>query len=351
MPVSLEIPPSPSLTVSWIREGYVLLRERGVEEVLESFPEELGGLLVGNDWKVLRKRFGEGEGMSIVALAQRLAFQPSEDVVIISRVDVHGREVYQVIGREEFVRSPYDRVKKEGYSLQLMKLERYQWVTALELGTIGKQVTPYADRHATFLLLAGLAATYAARTARDYVFLLYDPITLSSMEKSAELALSMREAAKEALRKALGELGEWDEEYVTLRVIFNEELVERAKSHELRSLGFRVIRVRREAQSLKVYGDVPLTLFLEREVYKHKELLNRISGALGKLAKPLSNYLKGRDLLGDGYHAFRALKNLYMYYETGAPVFLAQYNREVHAMAETLPPENRRRREYLCAVL
>jgi len=351
LPVRLEIPPSPSLAVSWIREGYVLLRERGVEEVLESFPEELGGLLVGNDWKVLGKRFGRGESVSMAAVARRLAFEPSEGVVIRSRVGVHGQEVYQVIGSEEFVRLPYEGVMKDGYSLQLMKLERYQGVTALELGTIGKQVTAYADRYATFLLLAGLAATYAARTPRDYVFLLYDPVTLSSMEGSAELVLVIREAAKEALRKALEELGEWDEEYVTLRVVFNEELVKRAESHELRSLGFRAIRVRREAQSLKIYGDIPLTLFLEREVYRRKEFLYRINGALDRLAKPLSNYLKGRDPLGDGYHAFRALRSLYMYYETGSPAFLAQYNREVHAMVEVLPREDKRRQKYLCAVL
>uniref|UniRef100_A0A7C4FBM7 NurA domain-containing protein n=1 Tax=Thermofilum pendens TaxID=2269 RepID=A0A7C4FBM7_THEPE len=352
MPVRLEISPSPSLTVSWIREGHVSCK-RGVEEVLKNFPDELGGLLVGNDWRVLRRRFGGGEGMSIVALAQKLAFEPGEDVVIRSRVGVHGQEVYQVIGSEKFVQLPYDRVKKDGYSLQLMKLERYQWVTALELGTIGKQVTAYADRYATFLLLAGLAATYAAKTPRDYVFLLYDPMTLSSVEESAEFALVIREVAKEALRKVVRELGEWNEEYITLRVVFNEEFIYRARSLELKSLGFRMVRIRREGgQSLKVYGDTPLTVFLERDIYQRREFLGRINNALSRLAAPLRSYLRGRDQSGDGYHAFRALKNMYMYYETGAPVFLAQYNREVHAMAEALPQgDARRRRKYLCAVL
>jgi len=353
LPVKLEIPPSPSLTVTWMWEGYLLLRERGVDEVLGHLTDELNGLLVGNDWKVLRRKFGKEEGMSIAALAERLAFQPDEDVVITSVVKPD--EGYQAMGSVEYVRAPFTRVKNEGFSLQLLKLERYQWVTALELGALGEQVTPYADRYATFLLLAGVASTYAAKTPREYIFLLYDPVTLSSMEGRGELALSIKAAAKEALRAAVKELREWNEEYITLRVVFNEEFVHRARAYELRSLGFRVIRVRREGQSLKVYGDTPLTVFLERSIYQNRQLLQRINNALSKLAAPLSSYLQGRDTWGDGYHALRALKNLYMYYETGDLTFLAQYNREVHAMAEAIPQgearQRRRRQEYLCAVL
>ena len=349
MPVKLEIPPSPSLATTWVWEGYLLLRERGVSGVLEHLTDELNGMLVGNDWKVLREKFGRDEGMSVAALAKRLAFQPDEDVVVASVVKPD--EGYQAIGSVKYVHAPLTTVKKEGFSLQLMKLERYQWVMALELGAFGKQVTPYADRYATFLLLAGLASTYAARTPREYIFLLYDPVTLSSMEGRGELSLSIKEAAKEAIRKAVEELGEWNEEYITLRVLFNEEFIHRAKAYELRSLGFRVVRVRREGQSLKVYGDTPLSVFLERSVYQDSRLLQRINSALSVLAAPLGNYLRGRDTWGDGYHALRALKNLYMYYETGDLTFLAQYNREVHAMAEAVPQGDSRGRKYLRAVL
>uniref|UniRef100_A0A7C4BA17 Uncharacterized protein n=1 Tax=Thermofilum pendens TaxID=2269 RepID=A0A7C4BA17_THEPE len=349
MPVRLEIPSSPSLTSTWVREGYLLLRGRGVEGVLEGLTDELNGLLVGNDWNVLQQKFGEGRVTNIVALAKHLAFQSDEEVVITSVV----KPGYQAIGSTKFVQGPRTKVRNEGFSLQLLKLERYEWVTALELGAFGRQVTPYADRYAIFLLLAGLASTYTVRTRKgEYIFLLCDSTTLSSMEGKEELVLIVKESAKEALRRAVRELRGWNEEYITLRVVFNEQFINRAKFLELKSLGFRMVRVRSERHSLKVYGDTPLMVFLERDIYRRKEFLGRINNALSRLAAPLSSYLQGRDQSGDGYHAFRALKNLYMYYETGAPVFLAQYNREVHAMAEALPQgDARRRREYLCAVL
>ncbi|MEM4761718.1 MAG: hypothetical protein QW230_01945 [Thermofilum sp.] len=336
----VELPLSPSLSATWIYEGLLALRAQVLGSMLQDERcEELKQLFVGNDIKVLSKFLGKGslKELSVRDLLQGLQPAPGEELVLQSRV--YASRGLHAVGSAAWLLDP-DRVKREGVSLQVLKVERYQTLSSMELGTLSKQVTTYFDRYALFLFLLGLASTYVSRVQNDLLFIPFDVPTLAEVVWSGkpgaeQLWLSVREKARSRVRSSLSSLKAWSEEYVWLRVAFNREFIESAKSLEREVFGFRIVRLRREGNALKIYEDLPMQFLLSSKLYANPYLLDRIQDALDVLERPLGAFLRGKGSAA-GQRAFRALKYLYAYSETHNQYLLASYFRELHELCEEL---------------
>ncbi|MEZ0345795.1 MAG: hypothetical protein ABWK01_04530, partial [Infirmifilum sp.] len=201
------------------------------------------------------------------------------------------------------------------------------------------QLTVYADPYATLLFLRGVVSTFSFRLGADeHYFLFFSPTEYAKVERSTSMLLSAKDTLREELQNAVRELQGWLEEYVYLRLLYNNQVVTKLDANlgraNITDLKFRIVKLNKEGQTHKVYMDMPLEIHLMSKIYENEEMLERIQDSLKSLAGCASKFIQGRDKFGDGYHAYMAIKSLYMYTQTGNPVFLGEYNREVAAIRD-----------------
>ncbi|AKG38432.1 hypothetical protein MA03_02895 [Infirmifilum uzonense] len=328
-------PPTPSIVVSWFWEGYLALFEKSPDAMLE---EEKAGLLntifSGNDFKSI-KSFCSEKGFTGF-LKCLLDASEDQDADIYTRLDLERR--VQLYGEKGFVESPIGEVKKKGLSLQIMKVDRYQNISSLELGTLGDQITPYADTRAALLFLLGILSSFSTRVGMDHYFVLSTPSAYGHAEQNPTEYMGFKNVVIRELKEAMDEIGGWMDEYVYLRIIFNSELVRLAKerrgSLKVGSVRFRILRITKEGQTHKVYMDFPLEINLQSKLYENDTLVEEVRESLRSLSCYLSRFMRRNDSKGEGYHAYNAVKKLYMYAETQNPVFWSEYNREISAIRD-----------------
>ncbi|MEZ0345232.1 MAG: hypothetical protein ABWK01_01605 [Infirmifilum sp.] len=354
-------PPSPSLVTSWFWEGYLAAKEEGFDISGDDRAGRLNTIFTGNDFGGLKrlcpslseKKGEEGQGVfeGFYGCLQGLV-EDREDVV---ESKLMLKEKIHAYGLRDFLAQDLAGIKEKGLSLQVMKVDRYQGVSSLELGTLSSQLTVYADPYATLLFLRGVVSTFSFRLGADeHYFLFFSPTEYPTVERSTSMLLSARNTLRDELQNAVRELQGWMEEYVYLRLIFNREVVKKLRENlgvaNVTDLKLRVVRLNKEGRTHKVYMDMPLEIHLASKIYEDEQMLNGIQESLKSLAgcaskfvqrrDKSSKFVQQRDKFGDGYHAYMAIKRLYMYVQTGNPAFLVEYNREVATIRDIASANN-----------
>lgn len=348
MKVEVNIPPSSSLLISFLFEG--LLRIKSIclhdidAECLNKAWSELKERLknrqltfrfVGND------RNSVNRILNLCRDVQTLSFEKKGDfntfIECLNRLELKEISIsqkilpeMQLIGNEEFLKDP-SRAKQRGYSFQIMKTDRYQGIASLELGLLNKQVTLYSDLPATYLFFLGLLSSLIANVNReDFYFLFYDTSIIPQALERPNDYVDIKDDATEGLFKTISTLKSWSEEVVTLSILFNPELIDKMVNKEIGwAISFRLLRIRLEGNTYKVYNDVPLNIYLKQKIYENKDLLRALHDSIKDLTPAVSKFLRGEDPTGEGQHAYLALKNLYTFATTGNYSFLTRYYREL----------------------
>jgi hypothetical protein len=337
LPFKLLLPPAPSLVTSWLWEGYIEVLDKGLEGVLDENKknlEDLNAILTGNDYPSIRRFCSASEGakVNLELLLECLKNRfTAGDYIATVKVDLNNNA--QIYGSRDFVEKSFSEVKKEVLSLQIMKVDRYQGISSIELKALSKQVTTYADAPATLLFLLGVLSTFSVRRGTEHYFILLSPTEYASAEKEPTLYLNIKNMVRREVRTAVEEMNGWFEEYVYLRLLLNKEIVERTKSMMKDVVSLRIVKISREGQTLKVYADYPLAIFTRSKVYENLDLIDCVNSSLDSVAGCASRFVSGK-AGEEGCHAYMAIKKLYMYVNTFNPTFLAEYNREIATLRE-----------------
>jgi len=348
--VEVNIPPSPSLLTSFLLEGLLKIRSKCPHEVnakcLNKVWSELEDKLknkqltfrfVGNDMKSVNKVLNlckdarasssekEKKGLFNVFI-ECLKKLELKEISVSHKISSD----MQLIGSEEFLKDS-SKAKQRGYSFQVMKTDRYQGVASLELGLIKEQVTLYSDLPATYLFFLGLTSSLIADVNReDFYFLLYDTSLMPQALERPDVYTNVKDDAVKELFETISTLKNWSEEVVTLSILFNAELIKEINNRELGSVvSFRLLRIRLEGNTYKVYNDVPLNIYVKQKIYENLDLVEALHESIKDLTPAISRFLRGDDPTGEGQHAYLALKHLYAFATTGNYSFLTKYYREL----------------------
>lgn|GEM_PF-3482017 len=341
MQFRLKLPPAPSLVTSWLWEGYLEVLDKGLEGVVtenSNIPDDLNVVLTGNDYNSIRRicKAGEGEKITLEFLLRCLmnTFRDMEECSVTVKVDLNNYS--QMYGTKDFIEKGFSEVTRSGISLQLMKVDRYQGISSFELKTFSKQVTTYADAPALLLFLLGVLSTFSVRRSAELYFIFLGTTEYASAVKEPTLYLNIKNMVRREVRNAVEEMNGWFDEYVYLRILFNKEIIESAKNLMKEAVNLRIVKISREGQTLKVYADYPLTILTRSILFENLDLVNCINSSLDSVAGCASRFIAGKPS-EESYHAYMAIKKLYMYVNTFNSTFLAEYNREIAMLRELKP--------------
>jgi hypothetical protein len=233
------------------------------------------------------------------------------------------------------VSSPSSSRAQKEYSFQIMKVDRYKGISSIELQTIDEEITTYADMNGLLMFFYGLASSYVTTVRTedniDYYFLFFDIETLlrDVLGGNPTGWLDIKDHVVLAIRDVIRRFGEFNDEAITLAVLLNTYVLESLKKLNVQNISFRLVKVRGEDRTYKVYVDMPIGVYIKHKLYEDIELVNELSGVLSVLLEPAGRFVRGRDEYGDGYHAFKSIRYLYNYIASGSPVYLFNMYREV----------------------
>jgi len=231
------------------------------------------------------------------------------------------------------------RARRE-YSFQIMKADRYKGISSIDLQTIDEEITTYADMNGLLVFFYGLASSYIttsiAKDAVNYYFLFFDVETLLEdvLRGDPSMWFNIKDRAASTIRDAIEALGGFNDEVITLVVLLDAYVLEALKNQNVSNVGFRLVEVRREGQTYKIYADIPISIYVNQKIYEDARLVNELSEVLKVLLRHAGRFVGGIDRYGDGYHAFKAIRYLYNYVVSGNPTHLASMYREVHEAHE-----------------
>jgi hypothetical protein len=370
--LKLDFPPNSSILNSALYEGYLFVSAKckdaeGVElewECVEKLLKEVGEskgwkevrfYLVGNDVKAtVKKLCGSVDITDIRGLTLCLSGKPVKSMEVGQRIS-ESKEL--LVGDASFLNSPRRRGRKGkgegtaesvvgegeggrgggsgsgvggGYAFQIMKVDRYQGISVLESNLVREQVTVYADLAAVDLFFLGVASAYVTSVGTEYYLLFFSEETLPQAMKSPRMWLSIKDSLANSLSNVIQRAGGVQDEILTLSSILNYAAVQEMWKWNVMEANLRLVKVVGERNTYKVYEEIPIQVFSNREIYSDEKFLVRLQNLVSFLLTPASAYLRGRDTLGDGYHAYQALRYLYAYVVTGNGEYLAKALREVH---------------------
>jgi len=335
------LPPAPSLVTSWLWEGYLEVLDKGLEGVVSensNISDDLNVVLTGNDYNSIRRicKAGGGEKITLEFLLECLMNRLRDvgEYSVMVKVDLNNYA--QIYGTEDFIKKGLSEVKRSGLSLQIMKVDRYQGISSFELKTFSKQITTYADAPASLLFLLGVLSTFSVKRNAELYFIFLGSTEYASGVKEPTLYLNIKNMVRREVRTTVEEMNGWFEEYVYLKILLNKEILERAKSMMKEAVNLRIVKISREGQTLKVYADYPLTILTRSKLLENLDLVDCINSSLDSVAGCASRFIAGKSG-EEGYHAYMAIKKLYMYVNTFNPTFLAEYNREIAMLRELKP--------------
>jgi len=327
-------PPDGTLLSSMLYEGLLRIKSKCMtqltKECLKNGLLEILGdknidfLFTGNDVKYIKFKRLDNDFIEFL-------FKNIETLDLRIRVKL-AREKSKMKVR---VSSPsFSRSQKE-YSFQIMKVDRYKGISSIELQTIDEEITTYADMNGLLMFFYGLTSSYitTVRTEGniDYYFLFFDIETLLKdvLRGNPTSWLDIKDQVVLAIRDVIRRFGEFNDEAITLVVLLNTYVLESLKKLNVQNVGFRLVKVRREGKTYKVYVDIPIGVYIKQKLYEDMELVNELNKVLSVLLEPAGRFVKGRDEYGDGYHAFKAIRYLYNYIASGSPAYLFNMYREV----------------------
>ncbi|MEM4591989.1 MAG: hypothetical protein QW196_01140 [Sulfolobales archaeon] len=352
MKVEIQIPPDATLLSSMLYEGFLTIVSRCTTEVDETCLKNLlielknksvNFIFTGNDIKHTLKSISAEHNVNVKTFSDLFDLflkTPMNSLVITSRVVKTKKGVVIRVGNPDFVKGD-----KEGYSFQIMKVDRYMGISSLDYGMFNEQVTNYADLAGLLMFFIGLASSYVAspRGTKSYYFLFFDTETLLShvLKDAGNVRnwMDIKNDLQEALREAIEESGDIIDEAMALSVIYNSRLVEELYNGMVSYVGFRLVKVSVEGNTYKIYDDMPLRasfkMWLGESLESAKRMIEEIANITQILIPAASKFIKGSDKYGDGYHALKGLKYLYLYQTTGDPSYLTTMYRELHEAYNT----------------
>ncbi|MEM2014219.1 MAG: hypothetical protein QXJ16_02010 [Desulfurococcaceae archaeon] len=342
MKVEILTPPNETLLSSMLYEGYIrILGSCGEDvdegcikdEVLKSFKKEVDFRFAGNDIKYTLKGIQEKFKTNI------RGFQDLID--LITKLKIQDLRIDVRLSNEKdavLVGFP-GFTKEEGYSFQIMKVDRYGGISSIESRTFTEQVTTYADLSGLLMFFTGLASSYVTSVGTDYYFLFFDTETLLTWVLKGGVSnirnwMIIKDNLLEKIKEIIEEYGDINDEAITLSVMCNVSLLEALRKSQVSYTGFRLVKVSMEGQTYKVYVDMPLRIYPKIRLTVNEEeerrMMEEVEKIVTVLIRPASRFIKGKDNVGDGYHAFKALRYLYLYVTTENPSYLGMMYREIH---------------------
>lgn len=337
MKAEILAPPNSSILSSMLYEGllYIKSQPQCLDEINiqclkvlweNLLKKDIRFNFVGNDKKYALASLSKKYNMQIVDFKGFINFIKDidpQDLIIDVRI-TPDKEF--LVGNRSFI----NEGSGERYSFQIMKIDRYQGITSMELNLINEQVTVYADISGLYMFFIGLLSSYITTIEKDYYFLFFDTGILPFALENPKDWMEIKEKVAGGLKNVLNRIRSLNDEIITLSVLLNVFVVKSIKEQNLNYTSFRLVRISNEGNTYKVYDDIPLEVFVEQKIYKNEKVLESIQNIMEKLIDPVSRFMNGRDEKGDGYHAYLALKYLYSYVITGNGEHLQKFYRELH---------------------
>ncbi|MGC9069355.1 MAG: hypothetical protein ACP5IZ_10360 [Thermoprotei archaeon] len=344
--VEILAPPNSSILSSMLYEGLLRIKSKCsddiniqcLKELWEKLLEEKRGIIfnfVGNDIKNTLRSLSKKYNTQITDFKSFVNFMKNihpQDLIIDVKI-TPDKEF--LVGNRLFT----NERKGEGYAFQIMKIDRYQGITSMELNLINEQVTVYADISGLYMFFLGLLSSYITTTERDYYFLFFDTSILPFALEKPEKWIDIKEKVSKDLKNVLNKIRSANDEIITLSVLLNALAVESIKEQNLTFTSLRLVRVTNEGNTYKVYNDIPLEIFVNQKIYKNEKTLENLQEIMNQLINPASRFINGNDKDGDGYHAYLALKYLYSYVITGNSEHLQKFYRELHEADKIKPSQ------------
>ncbi|MEM0233593.1 MAG: hypothetical protein QXL22_06205 [Candidatus Nezhaarchaeales archaeon] len=345
--VEILTPPDATLLSSMLYEGFLKMvsecsneaEEECVRKVLRELKEkEIDFRFTGNDIKYTLGKISKEFKVNLRTFQDLMDFLQSmrfQNLRIAMRVLRTEKGVALNVGTPDFIKSG-----KEGYSFQIMKTDRYMGLSSSDYGMFKEKITTYTDLSGLLIFFTGLASSYVTssrfKKETNYYFLFFDTETLLSYVLEGDIGkwMDIKKDVSENIRQIIEEYGDINDEAITLSVLYNIQVLEELRGGATSYVGFRLVKVSMEGYTYKIYVDLPLRIYARRRIYEdikgEKELAEEISRVIEVLIPSASRFVRGADRFGDGYHAFKALRYLYLYVTTEDPSYLAMMYRELH---------------------
>lgn len=224
--------------------------------------------------------------------------------------------------------------KKEGITLQLLKVDRYTGLTSIEARYTLKQLTSYFSKEAILISLLGIYSSYiyslfipsAGRKVQPlHYFLFFSPNeTLELFFKSnpdyVRKLFRVKENAKNTLKRVI-EISPINE-VLFLELIFNIELHKLMENENLDKVSLTIIKLAQEGQTYKIYEEVPITIFrtisFSEKVKEHFKDYNRFLESLSQFLlnenvnRALRSFYK-QQKMDEANKILSAIQNLYRF--------------------------------------
>jgi len=330
--LKVDFPPNSSILSSMIYEGYLYILSKCGDnpsaDCLKSlWNTDVKFYFVGNDVKNTFKKLtpllpqcGKLEP-NLISLSKCFSqITPNLDIGLRIDGDV-------IVGNNL-------NVGKNGLSFQIMKVDRYMGISSMESGLIKEQVTVFSDLSGVYVFLLGLISSNVITIGTEYYFLLFDTSEIPNCLVQPTLWFSIKDKIKEELGKTLKSIKRISDEIISLELLLNSSVIGMMKNNGLEEVNLRLLKIVSEGKSIKrntykVYNDFPVQLISNRKIYDDINLVKSLESLVNFLIIPASNFLNGNDK-GDGYHAYNALKYLYMFLASDNFEFLNMAIREIH---------------------
>ena len=224
--------------------------------------------------------------------------------------------------------------KKEGITLQLLKIDRYTGLTSIETSYTFQQLTSYFSKEVTLISLLGIYSSYvhslfipstSGKVQPYHYFLFFSPNeTLELFSKSDPDYVRKLFKIKEEAKNALKEVIEYApiNEILLLELIFNVKLYKLMEDENLDKVSLMIIKLAQEGQTYKIYEEIPITIFRKmlfnekvKEYFKnYDKFLEGLSQLLlnENIRQALSSFHKGRKV-DELDEVFSAIQNLYKF--------------------------------------
>ncbi|BBG24972.1 hypothetical protein IC006_2306 [Sulfuracidifex tepidarius] len=237
-------------------------------------------------------------------------------------------EVSMKVNEDVFVGHNLE-MKENWLSFQIMKVDRYMGISSMESGLMKKQVTCFTDLSGAYLFFLGLISSSVVTIGNDYYFLLFDTSQVPDCLANPLAWFSVKDQLKADLRNALKKVGRVSEEIISLESLLDSSVISAMMSNRLERVNLRLLKISSEGNTYKVYNDFPITM-LNMRIYQNMKLVKSLQKLVNLLIIPASDFLNGRDKKGDGYHAYMALKYVYMFLTSDNSTYLNMAVRELH---------------------
>ncbi len=216
-----------------------------------------------------------------------------------------------------------------GLTFQIMKVDRYMGIASMEMGLIKQQVSVISDINGAYMFFLGLISSNVITLGNEYYFLLFDTSEILNCINNPSMWFSIKDKLKNDLIKTLNRTKRIDDDIISLETLLNTEVIDLMKKEGLEEANLRLLKINAERNTYKVYNDFPIQMFSNMKIYENMKFIKSLASVVDFLINRASDFLNGRDK-GDGYHAYKALKYIYMFLVSNHVEYLSNAMREIY---------------------